>query len=173
MNSHSPSLLESSTPLLCSQHLSLEPRHSPSLQSYRPLSLKLSLALPSFLHLPFSPSVSLHISLGLVPLIKHSCRTHRKAPLFSHCYINWLAVFLRPWPCWLWVTSVTVVYALDRELNLLAPLTRVIQPIHKYVFVCVCASVCMFIWVCTSDTWSLNLNQSHSASPNITIPSIS
>lgn len=37
MNSHSPSLLESSTPLLCSQHLSLEPSHSPSLQSYRPL----------------------------------------------------------------------------------------------------------------------------------------
>ncbi len=72
-----------------------------------------------------SPLVSLHISLGLAPLIKHSCRAHSKDSLFSHCYINWLAVFLRPWPCWFWVTSVTVVYGLDMELNLLSPLTQV------------------------------------------------
>lgn len=52
-------------------------------------SSSLQLSSPSF-----RPSVSLHISLGLVPMIKHSCRAHRKAPLFLNCYINWLAVFL-------------------------------------------------------------------------------
>lgn len=103
-------------------------------------SLKLSLARAGFLHLLSVLLCPLHISLGLVPLIKHSCRARRKAPLLSHCYINWLAVFLRPWPCWFRVTSITVVYALDTELILLSPLTaltQVIQPIHK----CVCVHV--------------------------------
>lgn len=67
-----------------------------SLQSYIPSSYSPSSSLLLFLQLSspsLSPSVSLHISLGLVPLIKRSCRAHRKAPLFPHCYINWHAVF--------------------------------------------------------------------------------
>lgn len=87
-----------------------------------PLSLSLPGALSGSLQLSspssFPPSVSPHISLGLVPLIKHSCRAHRKAPLFfffsPHCYINWPAVSLGPRPRWFLVTSVTVVVYVHR-----------------------------------------------------------
>lgn len=83
MNSQcsSPSLPKSSIPFLGSQCLRSEFRVE-TFSSYLPLfpqalSGSRQLSSPSF-----SPSVSLHISLGLVPLIKHSCRAHRKAPLF-------------------------------------------------------------------------------------------
>lgn len=67
--------------------------------------------LSSFSSPSLRPSVSLHISLGLVPVIKHSCRAHRTAPLFfTLLYKLAGCLFLRPWPCWFWLTSVTLCY---------------------------------------------------------------
>lgn len=55
-------------------------------QSYLPLFTPALLG-SCFLHLPFCQPVSPHISVGWLPLIKHSCRTLRKAPLLFRIVI--------------------------------------------------------------------------------------
>lgn len=55
-------------------------------QSYLPLFTPALLG-SGFLHLPFCRPVSPHISVGWLPLIKHSCRTLRKAPLLFRIVI--------------------------------------------------------------------------------------
>lgn len=95
------------------------------------------------------PSVSLHISLGLAPLIKHSCRSHRKAPLllfFFSTLLYKLAGCLSQ--------ALALLILGDVKDCCLCLGHRVDSAVSSdctdlYANECVCVCVCMFIQVCT------------------------